>query len=788
MKDGNGSEGVLMNVEYKGSCKGIWFPGVATLLGMDVGLEAKGSDVSWVEGSPNEWNVGGGVGYTGFDVGASLSAGTSSRAPLLDSNSPHIHISPSPDETTLGRAGAPAVSSRQTSTSSTTSLLRAPLPLQNVADYSFEGSAATMASSSSAMGTVSSISSLQASAYNLPPQARPAGVPITLHVNMNEILPPSKNSFIFSIAGTILVTPRPNLGRTSAQGMNSIKSSHIRPGDSDTDADLDPIVLPRFTVLAADSETTSIVVRNEVDGENFTVEVYNSTGDIYRDAQARKTVLQKGAFTKCGEDGGRIALKTIGGPLSNGPLMTPGRPRMPNGVALSRVPSNSSLGRMIFPVRPKRDGPLMIPSVLATVTPLVQEGELFPCGYAIRVTLNAPADADTEWLEFGLAQQNPSSSLIAFGSSEGRPPRVDIASASIEGIPVRFEASASAGLDEAGTTGLPFEEMSGKDWVTWVRVHVGAVGGGVVVVDYVVRENGVSTKESRKGKGKTKDELLLSVFLPTFSIPVGRLEVVFDDIPGLLIAVALHVRFNQYYAGVDVSSLRSNFTYQQTRGPGQRLLHYSVEEFFYPHLVFTLRPGSSRSTTSSSAKPLALLTWAMLLAGFIFIHHLSIEVRKMGHSLETYSIETGSGWNDVPDPVTVTTTVYNSIGTEICSREPLTETLTISLVESRLVIPTLTAPVTNPAIDAMVPTTTGDEMPSLIPSPIPDAIEDLSVLPTFHSDGLYDLISGPIREFLSSTWPTQDEHALRVLEQVKRTMEVVWQTFRKIYHYPLDPI
>ena len=45
-KERNDLEGVLMDVEYKGACKGVWFPGVATLLGMDIGLEAKGSDVS----------------------------------------------------------------------------------------------------------------------------------------------------------------------------------------------------------------------------------------------------------------------------------------------------------------------------------------------------------------------------------------------------------------------------------------------------------------------------------------------------------------------------------------------------------------------------------------------------------------------------------------------------------------------------------------------------------------------------------------------------------------------
>jgi hypothetical protein len=32
-----GKEGVLVHLDYKGTCQGIWYPGVATLLGMDVG-------------------------------------------------------------------------------------------------------------------------------------------------------------------------------------------------------------------------------------------------------------------------------------------------------------------------------------------------------------------------------------------------------------------------------------------------------------------------------------------------------------------------------------------------------------------------------------------------------------------------------------------------------------------------------------------------------------------------------------------------------------------------------
>lgn len=550
-----GAEGVLMDVTYKGTCKGVWFSGVATLLGMDVGLEAKGSDVSWVPGFPQEWEISGGKGYTGFDVGILDRPGPVSRHDSLDSNSPQIFVSPSsPSGDGVKRPANSPLVSRHNSTSSTTSLLRAPLPNQNVADYSFEGSGSQSLASSQAT-TASSISSLPASTANLTQSdlsTRPPGFPITLHVNMNELLPPSKNPFTFSISGTILVTPRATTQR--ANGHSSASSGNSSE-DSDTESDPEPIVLPRFTVLAADSESTSILIRNEVEGGNANIEVYNSTGDIRNDAQARKTVLQKGGYTKCGDDGGRIALCSVKRPSSriNGSakmLQPPSRPRTPNGGGsnsgvMSRSASPAPLGRVLFPARVKRYGPLMIPYVTATVTPLASDGGAYPDAYAVRVCLPATTETDSEWLEFGLAKpgslgESLGASVKDLASRGGRPPKVNIVCVSMEGVPVKFETTAAVKQEpqEEDLGGVAFGEMSGKEWVSWVRVHVGNNAAGLLVyVDYVVREDGrgLSGKHSRKGKEKAKDEAQLNVFLPTFSIPVGRLEVLIENVSGMLV-------------------------------------------------------------------------------------------------------------------------------------------------------------------------------------------------------------------------------------------------------------
>ena len=63
------NEGIVMKVEYTATCKGVWFPGVATMLGMDVSLDAKDCEVTWAPDAERKWTVTGGIGFTGYTVG-----------------------------------------------------------------------------------------------------------------------------------------------------------------------------------------------------------------------------------------------------------------------------------------------------------------------------------------------------------------------------------------------------------------------------------------------------------------------------------------------------------------------------------------------------------------------------------------------------------------------------------------------------------------------------------------------------------------------------------------------
>jgi hypothetical protein len=515
-------EGVLMSVEYKGQCKGVWFPGVASLLGLDVSLEAKGSDITWAQGYSNQWEIQGGPGYTGFDSGSSDKYNESnSRSSSFDSNGPQTLAGPD--------SGArPSLQMGANSTSSASSLLRAPLPSQNIADYSFEGSATMPPTSLSPFGTLSSIPSLPTSSScnpAQPPQIRPPGSPITLHLNMNELQHPLNNIFTFTISGTVVVKARQTLAR-----VNGTSLTHPFPVDKLLDPE--PIILPRYTVLAADSESTTITVRNEVD--RASVEVFHPTGNIHTDAQTRKTVLQTGGFTRCGEDGGRIALRyfegfNVNGDIRERPLI---RPRTPTNNLATRGSSSAPTSLISIPSRAKRDGPPIIPSVLANITALAHDGGKVPTDYAVRVCLKSPQLIGSEWLEFGMGYGSKTDTTSQLYATENKQyPKVHIICASLDGVPIRAEMTKASTPDTAGNV-ASFEELSKKAWIGWGKVYAGTAAGGSLVIDYIVKERKGDSPDKGKKRTSFSDEMEMNIVLPTFFVSVARLEAVVDLMPG----------------------------------------------------------------------------------------------------------------------------------------------------------------------------------------------------------------------------------------------------------------
>ena len=517
-----GKEGVLVQLNYNGTCQGIWYPGVATLLGMDVGLEATGCDVSWAKDTAHGWDVVGGSGFTGHEI-------DSTEQPHIDKQSsfdmPTMTISHLPTPATPNGH----TQSRQSSFSSTSSLLRAPLPPQNVPEYSFESAPTTPGSE-----TASGLSSVfytttdndtreptrSSSVAQSESDAPLPSLPITLHLNINDFLPPNKNVFTFTINGVVLVTPR-----APSSPVEGDESPHTSDADEERRELL--ISLPRFRILAADSEQIETTVRNNIESPTDVVDVCPSS-----DPNARRAELARGARTRVSSRGGFVALRPLRVRLPRTPVSTQSATRR-DGIGQPtnhqhtprphRVASSSALRESLHTaMKPVRDGPLMIPYVHATVTPLSTEGSSIPCAYAVCVRLPAPADADNEWLDFGLG--HVSSPQITEKGTVGGPVRAQIISASLDGVPVKFETTAIAKSEPPAGSALMFQQMSGKEWETWVRVHMGPSGGGPVEITYLVNE---SNGPGKKNKGKERATIgsSLDIILPAFSIPVGRLQV-----------------------------------------------------------------------------------------------------------------------------------------------------------------------------------------------------------------------------------------------------------------------
>lgn len=817
-----GTEGLLVRLDYTATCRGVWFPGVATLLGLDVCLEGgEGCDISWAPGMESKWNVTGSSGFTGFAVGRSLPKPSGKSSPV----GPPVMVLPSSPDTKKGVLSGIPIPSRQNPTSSPASLLHAPLPAENVSDFSFDESSP----SSTPTGTLSSIASLtqpsspererrsrsrsrsRASSINgnYPQtdtdvdqelEVQSPQVPITVHVNMNELQPPPKNTFTFSVSGVVLVTP---LDRRHTSYLRPL-SPHQSRSPSDTELDFDPIALPTFRVPYSEKESITTIIRSEIDGA--LLDVFDTSGDTH-DPQARKATLQKGGHIKCGSDGARVAPRPIpvsgfgswdDGSSDNSARRSRSYRRAPH-RASSRILSTSVLRTPLLAssarLAPQLDGPLMIPFVTIDVTPLWAHDAVFVESYAVHVSLPAPLNAETEWLEFGLAlpgmDESPPESKGASGKvgnhSSSGPLRVNIASASVEGVSVRFETSLAAKQDNSlSKLGMSFEDMQGKDWITWVRVHVGDIGGGKVDVVYLV--TGIQDSSSKEKVGKERhvagNAVPLDILLPSFSLSVGRLEVNVQLQAGM-------TPFEQTYSfkltvlpGYELASMRTNLAHQQSIPQGRKLLHYSMEEFFYPRLstqiVPTARPTRTLFASQLCRRTSLLLAFVLpsVLALFLLInlHLVTTELHEVKQAMRSNDVPL-----DIPD-VTVmeTVTVTSTVLVDPSPRwwfspdtESTSESITLSIPSSHS---QSTYIASSSSTSTSLPT-------SILPSPttsMPSSQTGKSIPPPIH------II--PIWRINFTMPPVDVPPSMRgTFHSMLNGLHNVWQFLRKVLHYPLDP-
>ena len=231
--------------------------------------------------------------------------------------------------------------------------------------------------------------------------------------------------------------------------------------------------------------------------------------------------------------------------------------------------------------------------------------------------------------------------------------------------------------------------------------------------------------------------------------------------------------------GFDSYSLQTNLKHRQVPHNGHRLLGYSLQEYFSPQLSMTIHRGSSSKPSSSRRLGYFFsLTWIFLLLSILGLFCLGLEMRRLTRSVEGYSIDKGTGWDDVLTTVTVTTTVYGATATRrSVERSPAYSS----------VIHTSDITLTSLHEENTPTSPTGPPSPLSRADPLFDISFSQPPSPSPSSADTYEFTL--FRDLLALPWSITglDVSTLRnTLERAAQTMERVWQMFRKVYHYPLD--
>jgi hypothetical protein len=507
------AEAVVLKLDYKVTLKDVWYAGVATLLGLEMSLDTNSCELAWPDNAESRWTVSGGAGFTGWDAGDGTSA-------------PPLQSSPDSVAQALNHPGLSR--NRVESSSSTSSLLRAPLMTPPVPDYSFESATSTptgsmISSLESLRGPSGSELSRQPSymaspSMSIPETCEPASA-LTIHLDMNELLEqPARSGFTLQITGTVLVLPR-------------FPASTL--GLDDTGSTIPVVGLPRFRVTAAERENVQFIVKNEA--VRATVEVFNRAGDL-DDAQTRKTVLQSGASTRCGIDGGRVALRPVHVPSYDrtpsryasddeglAETATPNLPMTPANPPRSRRGSVGASVRRSITNGLLSQAPPVISHMRIMVTPIISQKQSVVEEYVVSTTFAVPADM--EGIEFGIAHSSKLATVDHSAISIGN------ITASVDGMPAVTAAVSNMKVSGLGILGVDkaLDDMGRKDWLAWINVPGHASPGSAVTVSYAVKLE--QTSKTRIGHGYEP----VPLFLTSFPLPINRLDLDIEKPEGELI-------------------------------------------------------------------------------------------------------------------------------------------------------------------------------------------------------------------------------------------------------------
>jgi hypothetical protein len=497
---------IKLRLEYEGTCKGLWFPGVATQLGLDVILDGKGRSVAWAS-EDEQWEVSGGAGFTGYD-----------GAPIPPSpDTPDIIEEPS------SRVPRPSLTHTRVSSYATASLLHmAPPSTSMLPDYSFETTPSPTVSMINSTGTPYG-NSAASSGIMLPKDPTTA---VTVFLNIGDLPPPPQNEFNFRISGTVFI------------GL---------PKEGDFDALEDALELPVFRILPAEKSITGFIVSSEMQQgvEIILPQEKRRPGMVngLRTPPPRRKVLRR--RTNVHADDGVSVVFSPSSPVAS-PTASPvsryqATPRTPTRAMSTRTPRTPRTPRPLPGLNntgvissPKIGGAYPIPWVRASVTVLPASRHH---SHAIQFTVPAVAVTDGV-LSFGVCLP----SFLANSEDTA----IEIVSATADGMNCEVEVfPRDARLDEEKSDQETYErtlrlvdfnsasgelkkdemgEMALRDIDSWIRVTLPDENVyGNLEVHYLIARD---PKQKIKRKPNPRSEQL-SILLPAFHVGVGTYTVDF---------------------------------------------------------------------------------------------------------------------------------------------------------------------------------------------------------------------------------------------------------------------
>ena len=232
---------------------------------------------------------------------------------------------------------------------------------------------------------------------------------------------------------------------------------------------------------------------------------------------------------------------------------------------------------------------------------------------------------------------------------------------------------------------------------------------------------------------------------------------------------------------MNILSVRSNFAYEQCMRAGRErlLVHFPKTEFFYPQL--SIVTGQKSPPGFSTEFKIVLFLAVVLLSASLafFIRGLGHQIEQIERGFKDHPVAFGSALDPVSVTVTATLCDDNHRGTRWLERKAPTTTW-IPSVETTQVS---TASSITPFVIA--PSRTDTKRPETTSSLTLSAVEEGVALSSGSSIAGEESGLLPMHHIISVYWPTYDWRT--TLEKVLETVDVAWQIFRKVYHYPLDP-